>query len=137
MAGSDDYWVEGRRWDLVKHGVYPGPFWDVLDLKGDLERCRRSGRLYLPHERWVQWVSKYEVHYRVDGGRTWHPLGVMQGNRDATSEVAHDVRGRRHGHRHGPARAHSPPRVAQRLVAQRGVRTAPARARARSAPLRV
>lgn len=92
---GDLYWVEGRRWDLLKHGQYPGPFWDVLDLRGDEERCKRSGRLYQPHERWLQWVSKYEIRYRVDGGRHWHLLGVYKGNCDATSEVAHDVRGLR------------------------------------------
>lgn len=92
-AAGDHYWVEGRRWDLIKHGQYPGPFWDVLDLKGDVERCPRTGRAYLPRERWLQWVSRYEVHYRTDGGRQWHSLGVYKGNQDATSEVAHDVGG--------------------------------------------
>lgn len=94
-AVGDFYWVEGRRWDLLKHGQYPGPFWDVLNLRGDEERCRRTGRPYLPSERWLQWVSKYELQYRVDGGRRWHSLGVMKGNADATSEVAHDMRGLR------------------------------------------
>ena len=92
---GDGYWVEGRRWDLLRQGQYPGPFWDVLSLKGDEERCKRTGRAYTPGERWLQWVSRYEVHYRVEGGRRWHVLGAFHGNVDATSEVAHDVRGLR------------------------------------------
>lgn len=94
-ASADLYWVEGRRWDLLKLGQYPGPYWDVLNLRGDEERCKRTGRPYLPHERWLQWVSKYEIRYRLDGGRQWHLLGLYKGNDDATSEVAHDVRGLR------------------------------------------
>ena len=90
---GDYYWVENRQWDLLKHGQYPGPFWDVLNLKGDEERCKRTGRVYAPSERWLQWVAKYEIRYRVDGGRSWMSLGVFKGNIDATSEVAHDLRG--------------------------------------------
>jgi len=90
------YSVEGRaRWSLKTHGVYDGPFWQVLDLKGDQERCRNTGRAYTPGERWLQWVSRFEVHARVDGGRGWLPLGVFKGNTNATDEVAHDLRGLR------------------------------------------
>ena len=38
-----------------------------------------------------QWVWKYEVSARVDSGRTWFPLGVFEGNRDMTTEVAHKL----------------------------------------------
>ena len=87
--------VEGRRWNLLKHGHYPGPFWMVLNLKGDQERCRRTGRPFLPAERFVQWVSRFEVHFRCDGGRRWLVLGSFKGNADATSEVAHSLGGLR------------------------------------------
>ena len=92
---GDCYWVEGRRWDLLKHGQYSGPFWDVLDLKGDEERCRRTGRPYTPAERWLQWVGRYELKYRVAGGRHWYSLGIFKGNVDVTGEAVHDVRGLR------------------------------------------
>jgi hypothetical protein len=38
-----------------------------------------------------QWVWKYEVVGRVDSGRTWFSLGVFDGNRDMTTEVAHKL----------------------------------------------
>ena len=87
------YSVEGLGWwDLVKHGEYVGPFYDIVDLHPDEERTR-YGRPYQPHERWLQWVSRYAVYYRTDGGRQWHSLGIFAGNADAITEVAHDVRG--------------------------------------------
>lgn len=93
------YSVEGRaRWRLETHGAYEGPWYDVLDLHPDEEHCPRTGRVYQPHERWLQWVSKYEVFYRQDGGRSWLPLGPFRGNSDATSEVTHNVRGLRARH---------------------------------------
>jgi len=91
--GSDSYSVEGRSWNLLTNGIYPGPFWDVLDLKGD--QLNRHGQPFPPSMRWLQWVGKYQLLYREDGGRTWHTLGVLPGNVDATGEVTHDVRGLR------------------------------------------
>lgn len=38
-----------------------------------------------------QWVWKYEVVGRVDSGRSWFSLGVFDGNRDMTTEVAHKL----------------------------------------------
>jgi len=95
----EGYSVEGHaRWRLETHGVYDGPWYDVLDLHPDKEQCSSTGRLYQPHERYLQWVAKYEVYYRQDSGRTWLPLGPFRGNTDAVSEVAHDVRGLRARH---------------------------------------
>ena len=95
-ATGDYYSVEGRpKWNLLTHGQYEGPFWEVLSLKADEERCRQTGRAYTPGERWLQWVKRYAVHARVDGGRSWVSLGIFKGNSNATDEVAHDVRGLR------------------------------------------
>eukprot|EP00929_Paragymnodinium_shiwhaense_P048377 TRINITY_DN24469_c0_g1_i2.p1 TRINITY_DN24469_c0_g1~~TRINITY_DN24469_c0_g1_i2.p1 ORF type:complete len:469 (+),score=46.86 TRINITY_DN24469_c0_g1_i2:77-1483(+) len=43
------------------------------------------------HDDMHQWVWKYSVSARVNGGRTWHSLGVFDGNRDMTTEVAHKL----------------------------------------------
>lgn len=95
-AMNESYSVEGRpRWNLQTHGKYEGPFWQVLDLKGEVERCPSTRRQYTPGERWMQWVTRYTVHARVDGGRGWVQIGVFKGNTNATDEVAHDVRGLR------------------------------------------
>lgn len=40
------------------------------------------------HPDFRQWVWKYEVVARVDSGRSWFSLGVFDGNRDMTTEVA-------------------------------------------------
>lgn len=71
------------------------PFGTCLTSKGDAAQCKKSGRLYKPSERWLQWVGRYEVRYRIEGGRQWHLLGTFKGNVDATSEVVHAVRGLR------------------------------------------
>ena len=94
--GAGGYFVEGRpRWSLKTHGRYEGPFWRVVDLKGGRNRCGRTGRVYTPGERWLQWVSRYMVEARADGGRSWLPLGAFKGNTNATDEVAHDLGGLR------------------------------------------
>jgi len=41
---------------------------------------------------WGQWVTKYELHARLDGGKSWTTVGVLKGNSDMISEVAHDLR---------------------------------------------
>lgn len=41
---------------------------------------------------WGQWVTKYELHARLDGGKGWTIIGVLKGNSDTISEVAHDLR---------------------------------------------
>ena len=95
-GGAPGYFVEGRpRWSLKTHGRYEGPFWRVVDLKGGRNRCGRTGRVYTPGERWLQWVSRYMVEARADGGRSWVPLGAFKGNTNATDEVAHDLGGLR------------------------------------------
>jgi len=48
------------------------------------------------------WVCRYELLYRVCGGREWLPLGVFEGNSDCTTEVTHHlVLGMRNGGFHG------------------------------------
>jgi len=44
------------------------------------------------HPAWEQWVTKYELQARLDGGKSWTSLGVLKGNTDMISEVAHDLR---------------------------------------------
>jgi len=39
----------------------------------------------------MNWVEKYELSYRANSGRAWITLGEFKGNRDMTTEVAHDV----------------------------------------------
>jgi hypothetical protein len=43
------------------------------------------------HASMRQWVWKYEVVVRVEGGREWFSLGAFDGNRDMTTEVAHKL----------------------------------------------
>ena len=40
----------------------------VAFTPGDQQGARA---LQQPHERWLQWVTKYEVFYRQDGARAW------------------------------------------------------------------
>lgn len=84
------YEVEGRAdWNLATHGLYEGPFWQVLSLRD--ERFHEQ----LALKRWrevLQWVTRYELLVRKSGGRGWRSLGIFRGNADATSEVAHSLR---------------------------------------------
>ncbi|CAK0814550.1 unnamed protein product [Prorocentrum cordatum] len=41
---------------------------------------------------WQQWVTRYELHARTEGGKAWTVIGTFEGNSDMTSEVAHDLR---------------------------------------------
>mmetsp|Transcript_89501 Transcript_89501/g.286847 ORF Transcript_89501/g.286847 Transcript_89501/m.286847 type:complete len:585 (-) Transcript_89501:178-1932(-) len=41
---------------------------------------------------WQQWVTKYQLQARLDGGRTWDTIGTLKGNCDMTTEHAHDLR---------------------------------------------
>jgi len=73
--------VEGQpEWDgRVK---YKGPYFTVLLTEAD-----RAGVNH-PHLQ-PQWVARYELLWRAEGGREWHSLGTFRGNDDATSEIAH------------------------------------------------
>jgi len=41
---------------------------------------------------WEQWVTRYELQARLEGGRAWTPIETLRGNADMTTEVAHDLR---------------------------------------------
>ena len=83
------YWVEGYRdWNLARDGQYEGPTWRVLSL-GDT--TYHGNAPLRRHERELQWVSRYEVSIRAEGGRAWRSLGAFRGNGDATGEVAHSL----------------------------------------------
>ena len=85
---GDRYWVEGyTSWNLARDGQYEGPFWRVLSL-GDANYHKAP---LCRHQQELQWVSRYEVSIRAEGGRAWRSLGVFHGNDDATSEVAHSL----------------------------------------------
>ena len=118
------YMVEGRPgWSLAQHGRYEGPFWEILDFKRDgwnkdtsddahwtaRDRYRDGLGTSLWHHynqrplcsaaMRLQWVRRYEIMWRADGGRAWHSLGVFTGNNDAMTEVVHrcgDIKGGLH-----------------------------------------
>lgn len=84
------YWVEGYTgWNLARDGQYGGAYWRVLSL-GDTSYHRDVP--LRRHQTELQWVGRYEVSMRAEGGRAWRSLGVFRGNDDATSEVAHSLR---------------------------------------------
>lgn len=75
--------MEGQpNWDPNER--YFGPTWDVLLTEQD-----RAGARHPNLE--PQWVSRYELLWRTDGGREWNSLGTFDGNVDATTEVAHVI----------------------------------------------
>ena len=79
-CARDGWVVEGRPdWDPSQR--YSGPTVQVLAAEADGARHRQH---LTP-----QWVSRYELRWRGDGGRTWRSLGTFEGNSDATTEVAH------------------------------------------------
>jgi len=41
---------------------------------------------------WEEWVTRYELRARSQGGRTWETIATLKGNADMTTEVAHDLR---------------------------------------------
>jgi len=55
--------------------------------------CKFTGAQIMDetHEDMHQWVWKYSVSVRANGGRTWLSLGIFDGNRDMTTEVAHKL----------------------------------------------
>nr|BAE93608.1 hypothetical protein [Chrysotila carterae] len=72
-------------------GRYGGPRWTVLDDgsfgRGEYGMTQwRDPQFYL-----CQYVKRYELLWRSDGGRKWHSLGTFSGNSDSTSEVAHSM----------------------------------------------
>lgn len=67
--------------DLSKSQQYHGPWWTVRSTR---EHKESSAGFHEP-----QWVSRYELLWRADNGRKWNSLGVFEGNRDETTEVAH------------------------------------------------
>jgi len=90
--GDDKIWrVEDR--DLLRNVVvsssgdetYYGPRYTVL--------CTEADNEIMSHDRrqWTQqmYVTRYELQWREDGGRSWNSLGVFNGNTDPTTEVAH------------------------------------------------
>ena len=86
--------VEHRpHWDPLER--YKGPFWTVVCLEehelGPAGWGRRRGR-QLEELLRLDYVRRYELFYRPEGCRQWVSLGLFNGNVDATSEVAHDLR---------------------------------------------
>mmetsp|Transcript_18530 Transcript_18530/g.39887 ORF Transcript_18530/g.39887 Transcript_18530/m.39887 type:complete len:466 (+) Transcript_18530:240-1637(+) len=73
-------------------GRYGGPRWTVLDNgsfswgENYMMAQRKHPEFYL-----CQYVKRYELLWRSDGGRKWHSLGTFAGNSDSTSEVAHSM----------------------------------------------
>ena len=63
---------------------YKGPFYQVR-MEASLPEGGRLGAGY--HE--PMYVRRYELFWRADGGRRWHPLGAFEGNSEEMSEVAH------------------------------------------------
>ena len=89
----DGSWaVEGQpQWDPKER--YNGPKFTVLLTEHDREAHRQ--RPYMM----PQWVSRFELLWRTDGGREWFSLGTFDGNSDATTEVAQMIE--RTAHRGG------------------------------------
>jgi len=63
-------------------GRYAGPWFTVKATRGD--PTTNGMHIFEP-----AWVGRYELLWRTDGGRAWNSLGVLRGNTDATTEVAH------------------------------------------------
>lgn len=81
-------------------GGYPPtemhPSWE-LQMQWEREhstpRCGQRGTFVKPDAvGWQQWVTKYELQARLDGGRSWETIGTLKGNLDMTAKVAHDLR---------------------------------------------
>ena len=76
-------------------GKYKGPWWRVRQSEGWGTGSRHLGRSEKHYHsgdhayHCPSWVSRYELLWRVDGGRQWHSLGIFDGNSDETTEVAH------------------------------------------------
>jgi len=67
---------------------YRGPFYSVRTERThpcQIPRHAASWNGY--HE--PSWVGRYELFWRADAGRNWHPLGVFRGNSDEMGEVVH------------------------------------------------
>ena len=76
----DGWAVEGQpQWNPKER--YTGPKFRVLLTEQDREAHRNP---YVT----PQWVSRFELLWRSDGGREWFSLGNFDGNSDATTEVA-------------------------------------------------
>jgi len=71
--------TQGRFPALLTH-----PYHSICDFTGAQIMDEQHSAMH-------QWVWKYEVVARVDSGRTWFSLGVFEGNRDMTAEVAHKL----------------------------------------------
>jgi len=66
MLEAEGYGTDGN--------VYKGPRFTVID---DEERG--------------EWVERYELLGRADGGKKWHSIGNLRGNSDMSTEVAHSL----------------------------------------------
>jgi len=78
--------------DHVLGNSYKGPYWRVR-TSGTPQATLTRGTTKRPQDNHAYhppaWVSRYELHFRVDGGRAWHSLGSFQGNVDEISEKVH------------------------------------------------
>jgi len=86
-----DYGLPGVQYNRNGDQDYVGKAYTVRATPG----CAETNYSSAWYE--AQYVSRYELFWRADGGRAWHSLGVFRGNFDATTEVSHSFGGYRGG----------------------------------------
>jgi len=58
-----------------------------------IRRTLESGMRVLAEDspKFMNWVTSYELSYRVQSGKEWIAVGELKGNTDMTTEVAHEL----------------------------------------------
>ena len=83
-----EYGLPGVEYSANGHQTFKGPPLMVKCTAGDL---KKEGTSRTFRDEWcqAQYVARYELLWRADGGRVWHSCGVFNGNTDSITEVSH------------------------------------------------